>query len=135
MNEVTPMMPPGTWAAFERLLEVARADTPQARDAANVLLAWWNAGDLGGFDLTEAWGLDDALKEDLVTLFGFIARHKVYPSAYSFRSEFEDLVRQWRPQVCRAGPDRRSLCSVALSSASRALAIEGLRRSSEHRST
>jgi hypothetical protein len=69
---------------LERLLEVARADTHQARDTANFLLAWWNAGDLGGFDLTEAWGLDDALKEDLVTLFGFIARHKVYPSALQF---------------------------------------------------
>jgi hypothetical protein len=99
MGELTPMMPPPTGAALERLLEVARADTHQARYAANFLLAWWNAGDLGGFDLTDAWGLDDALREDLVTLFSFIARNKIYPSAYSFRSEFEDLVRQWRPQV------------------------------------
>ena len=65
-GEVTPMMPPPNWAALERLLDVARADTHQARYAANFLLAWWNAGDLGGFDLTEAWGLDDALREDLV---------------------------------------------------------------------
>jgi len=98
-GEVTPMMPPETWAALERLLGVARADTHQARYAADFLLAWWNAGDLGGFDLTEAWGLDDTLREDLVTLFGFIARNKIYPSSYSFRSEFEDLVRQWRPEI------------------------------------
>lgn len=50
MGELTPMMPP---AALERLLEVARADTHQARYAANFLLAWWNAGDLGDFDLTD----------------------------------------------------------------------------------
>ena len=31
MGEVTPMMPPETWATLERLLEVARADTHQAR--------------------------------------------------------------------------------------------------------
>ena len=99
MSNVTPMMPTTVWAALERLLEVARADTHQARYAANFLLAWWNASDLGGFDLTEAWGLDEALREDLVTLFGFVARNNVYPSAFSFRSEFEDLVRQWRPQV------------------------------------
>jgi hypothetical protein len=43
------------------------------------------------------------LREDLVTLFGFIARNKVYPSAFSFRSEFEDLVRQWRPEVLSGG--------------------------------
>jgi hypothetical protein len=97
------MMPPTTWAALERLLEVARADTHQARYAANFLLAWWNAGELGGFDLTDTWGLDDALREDLVMLFAFIARHKVYPSAYSFRSEFEALVRQWRPEVLADG--------------------------------
>lgn len=99
MGDVTPLMPAATWAALERLLEVARADTHQARYAANFLLAWWNAGDLGGFDLTDAWGLDEALREDLVTLFGFIARTKVYPSTYSFRTEFEDLVRRWRPEV------------------------------------
>ena len=99
MGELVPMMPADTWAALERLLEVASADTHQARYVANFLLAWWNAPDLGGFDLTDAWGLDDALREDLITLFGFIARNKVYPSAYSFRSEFEDLVRRWRPEV------------------------------------
>lgn len=99
MGNVTPMMPSAVWAALERLLEVARADTHQARYVANFLLAWWNAGDLGGFDLTEAWGLNEALREDLVMLFGFVARNKVYPSAFSFRSEFEDLVRQWRPKV------------------------------------
>ncbi len=104
MGELTPMMPPATWAALERLMEVARADTHQARYAANFLLAWWNAGELGGFDLTDAWGLDEALREDLATLFGFIARNKVYPSAYSFRSEFEDLVRLWRPEALSREP-------------------------------
>ena len=99
MGDVLPMMAAETFAALERLLEVARADTHQARYAANFLLAWWNAGELGGFDLTEAWGLDEALREDLVTLFGFIARTKVYPSAFSFRIEFEELVRLWRPEV------------------------------------
>ena len=99
MGEVTTMMPAAARAALERLLDVARADTHQARYAANFLLAWWNAGELGGFDLTEAWGLDDALREDLVTLFGFVARNKIYPSAYDLRPAFEDLVCQWRADV------------------------------------
>jgi len=103
MGDVTPLMPAAVRAALERLLEVAQADTHQARYAANFLLAWWNAGELGGFDLTDAWGLDDALREDLVTLFGFIARNKVYPSAYSFRPQFEDLVRLWRAEVLAGG--------------------------------
>lgn len=96
MGEVTPFVPPDVGEALERLLEVARVDTHQARYVANFLLAWWNAGDLGGFDLTETWGLDDALREDVVTVFGFVACNKVYPSAYGFRAEFEELARQWR---------------------------------------
>lgn len=97
-------MPPATWAALERLLALARADTHQARYAANFLLAWWNAGDLGGFDLTDAWGLDEALREDLVTLFGFIARNKTYPSTYSFRSELISFA-YGAPRCCPTTPD------------------------------
>ena len=96
---VTPMMEPTTWAALERLLEDARGDTGQARYVANFLLAWWNAVELGGFDLTDCWGLDGRIRDDIITVFAFVARHDEYPSAYSFRSEFEDLVRLWRPNV------------------------------------
>jgi len=39
MGDVVPMMPAETFAALERLLEVARADTHQARYVANFLLA------------------------------------------------------------------------------------------------
>jgi hypothetical protein len=37
--------------------------------AANFLLAWWNASELGGFDLTEMWLLDDLAVRDLVALW------------------------------------------------------------------
>lgn len=99
MAAVTPLMEPATWSALERLLDVARGDTHQSRYAANFLLAWWNAGDLGGFDLTDAWGVDAAIREDMITVFAFVARNSEYPSAYSFRSEFEELVALWRPAV------------------------------------
>lgn len=95
----TPMMEPATWAALERLLADARGDTHQARYVANFLLAWWNAPELGGFDLTDCWGLDGRIRDDIITVFGFIARHNEYPSAYSFRSEFEELVKQWRSAI------------------------------------
>lgn len=93
------MMEPATWAALERLLKVARGDTHQARYAANFLLAWWNAKELGGFDLTDMWGVDEAISDDMVTVFRFVSRHNEYPSSFSFRSEFEELVRLWRPEV------------------------------------
>ncbi|WP_376866206.1 DUF7673 family protein [Brevundimonas staleyi] len=95
-------MDPTTWAALERLLEIARGDTGQCRYVANFLLAWWNAGTLGGFDLTEAWGVDDAIGEDMITVFSFVVRNNEYPSAYTFQTEFEDLVRLWRPEVVKA---------------------------------
>jgi hypothetical protein len=99
MNASVPQMDADTWSALERLIEIARGDSGQSRYAANFLLAWWNAAELGGFDFTDAWGVDGAAQDDMVRLFGFIARHSVYPNAYSFRSEFEDLVRRWRPEV------------------------------------
>ena len=99
MDPVVPLMEPAAWSALERLLNIAHGDTHQSRYVANFLLAWWNAGELGGFDLTDAWGVDGAIQDDMVTLFAFIARHNVYPSSYSFRPEFEELVRLWRPGV------------------------------------
>jgi len=47
--------------------------------------------------------VDAAIREDIITVFGFIARHNEYPSAYSFRPESEELVRLWRPQVLDEG--------------------------------
>jgi hypothetical protein len=38
-------------AALDRLLAIAQADTGQSRRVANFLLAWWNAGECGGFHL------------------------------------------------------------------------------------
>lgn len=98
-DSVTPLMPRETWAALERLMEIARGDSGQCRYVANFLLAWWNAAELGGFDFTDAWGVDDAIREDMATMFGFIVRNRNYPNSYGLRQEFEDLVRLWRPQA------------------------------------
>ncbi|WP_432612744.1 DUF7673 family protein [Mesorhizobium mediterraneum] len=42
-----------TRAAFERLLPQARSDTGQSRRVADFILAWWNADELGGFDIAD----------------------------------------------------------------------------------
>jgi len=39
-------------AALEKLLKIAGGDTAQSRKVADFLLAWWNAGKCGGYDLT-----------------------------------------------------------------------------------
>ena len=51
MTVILPFMDPAARAALDRLIEVARGDTHQCRYTANFLLAWWNAGDLGGSTL------------------------------------------------------------------------------------
>lgn len=47
--------------ALEKLLNVAHEDSGQGRRVANFILAWWNAGVHGGFDLTDLADLDPHL--------------------------------------------------------------------------
>ena len=48
-------------AALERLIRIAQGDSGQCRIVANFLLAWWNAPEYGGFDLTDLWAVDAAI--------------------------------------------------------------------------
>jgi hypothetical protein len=88
-----------TRAAFERLLDLARSDTGQARRAANFILAWWNAESLGGFDIADLFALDVAIAADMATVFAWIAHRSnaVYPDEY--RCEIEGIIEAWRPEV------------------------------------
>ncbi|CAN7614251.1 DUF7673 family protein [Devosia sp. LjRoot3] len=88
-----------TRAAFERLLDLARSDTGQARRAANFILAWWNAESLGAFDIAELFGQDETIAKDMATVFAWIASRSnaTYPDEY--RSEIEGLIEAWRPEV------------------------------------
>jgi hypothetical protein len=85
--------------AIERLLRIAQSDTGQSRLVADFLLAWWNAGTCGGFDITATWGLDGAVVEDLLKILRLAARSNSYPDAFGYRDQFEASVRSWRPQL------------------------------------
>lgn len=85
--------------ALERLLAHAGGDTGQSRRVADFLLAWWNPANCGGFDITTAWGLDDAIADDAVTVFGFAARCNTYPDTLGYGPQFEAIVREWRPEL------------------------------------
>ena len=86
-------------AALERLIAIAQSDTGQARRVADFLLAWWNAGECGGFDLTNLWGVDASIAEDMVIVFGYVARANTYPDALGFNVQFQSIVRGWRPEL------------------------------------
>ena len=88
-----------TRAALERLFDLARGNTGQARRAANFLLAWWNADSLGGFDLADLFSVDGAVAADMALVFAHVASLSVaaYPDEY--RAEIEAIIRLWRPEV------------------------------------
>lgn len=88
-------------AAVRRLIEIAKGDSGQCRRAADFLLSWWNAGQCGGFDMTILWGVDRAIVDDMVTVFGLVARVQEYPPALdpAFEADFAAIVAMWRPEL------------------------------------
>ena len=85
--------------ALQRLLDIARGDTGQSRRVADFLLAWWNAGSCGSFDITTAWGCDEAIQDDMIAVFGLAVRCNTYPDRLGFEQEFTNVVRAWRPEL------------------------------------
>jgi hypothetical protein len=92
-------LPEQARAALERLIEVAQSDTGQSRRVANFLLSWWNAEQCGGFDLTDAWGVDRAIAADMVTVFTYAVMHSHYPDTLGYEKQFAAIVRAWRPAL------------------------------------
>lgn len=90
---------PAEAAALSRLIRIAQGDTGQSRRVADFLLAWWNAGTCGGFDLTTLWGVDSDIAADMVTVFALIARVNSYPDSLGYEADFKSLVRAWRPEL------------------------------------
>ncbi|MCW8060495.1 DUF7673 family protein [Agrobacterium tumefaciens] len=90
-------MDDNTRGAFERLLDLARSDTGQARRAANFILAWWNADSLGGFDIADLFAVDMRIAADMATVFTWLSRRNeaTYPEEY--RAAIEAVIAEWRP--------------------------------------
>lgn len=86
-------------AALRRLTEHAKRETGQSRRVADFLLAWWNPGQCGGFDFTTMWGCDDAIVEDMITVFAFVGRNKCYPDTLGFEADFAAIISEWRPEL------------------------------------
>ncbi len=83
-------------ASLERLIRIARGDSGQCRVVANFLLAWWNAAEYGGFDLTESWAVDSKIAVDMLSVFAQLLHWRRYPDSLGYGSEFETIVNQWR---------------------------------------
>jgi hypothetical protein len=86
-------------AALERLIRIARSNTGQSRIVAGFLLAWWNAEECGGFDLTDLWGVDTSIAADMLRVCAMLAECRQYPDTLGYGKEFESIVRAWRPAL------------------------------------
>ena len=91
--------------ALERLIQLALGNTGQSGRVASFLLAWWNAEECGGFDLTDLWRVDTAIATDMVTVFGMIAERNHYQDTLGYGASFEKLVASWR-SLHKAGASR-----------------------------
>lgn len=86
-------------SALERLIDIAKRDTGQSRRVADFLLAWWNAGSCGSFDLTNLWAVDATICDDMVTVFAVIAKTNKYPDSLGYADDFKTIVHAWRPEL------------------------------------
>lgn len=85
-----------TRAALERLICVAQSDTGQSRHIADLLLAWWDASENGGFDFRSFWNIDDKLVTDSLKLIKWISGHRCYPDELGYGEQFKAIWKQWR---------------------------------------
>jgi hypothetical protein len=91
--------------SLQRLIKVAKSNTPQGRPIANFLLAWWNAKKYGGFDFTELWGVDKDLVGDIINVLRIIAIEQSYPAALGYEDDFTAIIEHWRLSVGRETKD------------------------------
>lgn len=94
-------MLPAEKQALENLLRIAQGDTGQSRRVADFLLAWWNAGQCGSYDLTTGWAVDEAIAEDMCVVFRLVTRANSYPDTLGYGPQFESIVREWRPDLVK----------------------------------
>lgn len=88
-----------TREAVDRLLKLAQSDTGQARRIANFLLAWWNAEELGGFDIADLFSVDAAIARDMSRVFNYLATRSSAEYPEDRETEIREVIRRWRPEV------------------------------------
>ncbi len=83
---MTRQLPPAIRDALDHLLEVASRDTGQSRHCSNFLLSWGNAERCGGWNPVERWGLDLALRADILRMVAYLATpDAMYPDNLGYK--------------------------------------------------
>ena len=74
----------------------SQRDTGQSRRVANFLLAWHNAEENGGWDVTDLWNVDQDIANDMLTVLEFLRVEHQYPDGLGFKDEMQRVWQQWR---------------------------------------
>lgn len=94
------VVPQGTVTAIPAdiamLLATARSHRPEARPAANFLLAWWHARACGAFDLQDLRQGGTAMADAVAGAFALIAQGFADPAELGLREPIKELIARWR---------------------------------------
>ena len=86
-------------AALERLIAIAKAIP--GRHGESPTFCWHGGTRASAEDSTlrTCGALMRSIAEDMVIVFGYVARANAYPDALGFNAEFQSIVRGWRPEL------------------------------------
>ena len=97
---MTCPLPPPIRDALDHLLDIADRDTGSGRRVADFLLSWWNADTCGGWNPVDLWGLDPALRVDILRVIIYLALPGACnPDTLGYKAVFERLVHERRPHL------------------------------------
>ena len=82
--------------AIDSLFDIANSHRPDARQAANFMLAWWNAAACGGFDLQDLRQMGPRLGESVAEIMDMIWQVGCGPEHLGYSNDFKELVAKWR---------------------------------------
>lgn len=84
-------------AALRRCFQRAAGVSGGEATVRRLLFAWYNATELGGFDIADLWGLSDDWREDCLTVIAMVARGPQgwYADRYGFGDEMRALVERF----------------------------------------
>ena len=89
----------GELQALDRLIEIAKGFTTQAKQTALFLLPWWNPAQRG-FAFRNLWSVAPEVEQDMVTVFGLIMRLRIPPETLGYGNDFMQIARAW-PQLAK----------------------------------
>lgn len=90
----------GELEALRRCFTRATGVSGGERRVRQLLFSWHNATELGGFDITDLWSLDDDWRADCLAVIRMIARGPQgwYADRYGFDDEMQKLIARFGPR-------------------------------------